>query len=1565
MNNLMLFLTPARLTLATTAILATIAILLSDRVVPVEAENFVVNTVNSVSGDRIAFRSLRHHNAGEIYTVRPDGTELTRLTDNTVWEGNPEFSADGQKIVFESDRTGNRDIFIMDADGTNVVNLTNSPTYEENPTLSGNGQEVAFVSTRDGNREIYVLNIASSAVRRITNNSVQDARPSFSPDGSRIVFDSEVPSLSNRFEIFAVNADGSNLTRLTDNDENDYDPQFSSDGSKVVYQRNVILPFVGGVPRLFVMNSDGSDQAHVGPDNIQSGAFSPDGTKIVFIQNLRVFIMNTNGTGIVQVTDGPSDTVPDWGGPGVDLVIKTDDVRLRPGDEFPAVVQVKSHRAVPVTITFDDPLLKERPVSDLEKDKILTLDPYELPEPFQLNPETPSRSFTVMAKVNEVGVTELVSSLSYEGGGQPGTATAVKRVNVSPFAVMVEVTPKQTVREVTEPEKKSERCQAIEITSPALNCIEIVTKVKNTSDKIIENVTIPGADDPLGLINETNRRILGEPLLEIEHDFPEEPVTLKPGAEATWIWRMDAFDAPAELEFVPTVFGVMSGREVSGHGRQTFKILDKVLLKWGMKPANGTSLVSGANIRTEGYLENVSAENGGEGKNLRVFVSSDTVGNAGGGFVAPADQTGRTPDNYHIFDLPFEGEGKRVSIKALFNTLRAKRPTDAKVLFDVKLWIVEDDGELTFAEDHELLDDEYVDEYSVLLGPEQIPVDGYKAECLKKYRPLVCSGFDGFFNDAIPGTVGLFKFGMRGVNYKAEWDARIMMIKTTAMRAAFETVLGEEAARNQLMQELYSEYTTLHQQKVFAGQVAGQLPMAFEQFSLETVDSLGRYIRAVDEGDMLEIEERTGKFLGANPDLLLEPFILMRSYLKLKGALTEMAEGTADNVYAAAEQASKRRMDASLDERIAAAKAQPGDPDLSKALLPGDTLTERLMIEIFGVDQDTVRRIQNIANEAGVVMAFRARSARASELLRTNLAWPKPQALKQKCVNRLDIDYLGYREDALGKIEIMEPPSGIRGKEGPELQAAIDEHMALLQSQRPELANAELRAEVRNRIETRAKEWTKYNPQLELYNPEAFTVKVDVNFEASFQWARDMIGDIGPKESRKIYRNDIGRRVDPATGEELRTWEIKMDGPNGGEPRWVTGDIDFLGILDINGNFINDDNKRIAIYKAMSEAQLMEHGESMSARLENARQEYLECCIFGSGEGMLTVGPWGQPRVGFFVDNRSVMNEKNAAFRKVRGTEPALGPAGEIIYENGSPRQIVTRMEDPSGEFPLINGMPTLRHVDEALVRRFAPTLWETVWENYFQDKIKMFFPDYLKKFLEDQNETPVLHSSSGTGGPVYTRGGPVVRLEPYSLIELQSSTQLQAWTQARGWVNATPSEVIAAGQVGIIDFAPYSVLRGSPRSGSTELVIDSLERMGAMGDFFHEGDWIVLDPGGPNQETALIVGMNPLTLATPLQLDHQVGEMVAWIAAPAQEAEVSGRVLLPFGRGMKNAQVTISDEFGNSVTKATNTFGYFGFKVMAGRRYMIDVKAKGYQFAPLPLKVGGDISGLEIVPIE
>ncbi|HVL39948.1 MAG TPA: hypothetical protein VM328_11215 [Fimbriimonadaceae bacterium] len=101
----------------------------------------------SPDGTRVVYTKLTG-TFGEIYTRNVDGTgTATRLTNNTFEDWMPQYSKDGQRIVFSSDRNGtNFDIYTMTTAGGGVVNVTNTGSADEyGPSYSADSTQISFV----------------------------------------------------------------------------------------------------------------------------------------------------------------------------------------------------------------------------------------------------------------------------------------------------------------------------------------------------------------------------------------------------------------------------------------------------------------------------------------------------------------------------------------------------------------------------------------------------------------------------------------------------------------------------------------------------------------------------------------------------------------------------------------------------------------------------------------------------------------------------------------------------------------------------------------------------------------------------------------------------------------------------------------------------------------------------------------------------------------------------------------------------------------------------------------------------------------------------------------------------------------------------------------------------------------------------------------------------------------------------------------------------------------------------------------------------------------------------
>ena len=160
----------------------------------------LLDGVGQVLHSVIAFSSRRDGNY-EIYTMKLDGSGLTRLTDNLRVDAEPDRSPDGRRIVFVSTPDGviedgvllHAGLYVMNADGSGVTRIYFDETFHDvwptGPRWSPDGSRIVFTSGRYLQQNtLYTVKPDGTGLSALTPALSTHAHPDWSPDGTRIAF---------------------------------------------------------------------------------------------------------------------------------------------------------------------------------------------------------------------------------------------------------------------------------------------------------------------------------------------------------------------------------------------------------------------------------------------------------------------------------------------------------------------------------------------------------------------------------------------------------------------------------------------------------------------------------------------------------------------------------------------------------------------------------------------------------------------------------------------------------------------------------------------------------------------------------------------------------------------------------------------------------------------------------------------------------------------------------------------------------------------------------------------------------------------------------------------------------------------------------------------------------------------------------------------------------------------------------------------------------------------------------------------------------------------------------
>ena len=231
----------------------------------------------------------------------------------------------GTRIVFVSDRTGSKEIWVMNWDGTAQRQLTKYGSISSFPSASPDGRIVAFTTYASGLPMIQLFSIDTGRKLPFYNQRASmNSFVTFTPDSKRVIFSST--AAGGAAQLYVANVDGSELHRITDSGaievEAKINPKTGTDLVDVSGR--------SGMPQIYHMSLEGADvqRLSAGTGEATNPAWSPDGAHISFAWtkgfepgNYNIFVMDVSSRQTTQLTanEGRNEN-PTWAPDGAHIV---------------------------------------------------------------------------------------------------------------------------------------------------------------------------------------------------------------------------------------------------------------------------------------------------------------------------------------------------------------------------------------------------------------------------------------------------------------------------------------------------------------------------------------------------------------------------------------------------------------------------------------------------------------------------------------------------------------------------------------------------------------------------------------------------------------------------------------------------------------------------------------------------------------------------------------------------------------------------------------------------------------------------------------------------------------------------------------------------------------------------------------------------------------------------------------------------------------------------------------------------------------------------------------------
>jgi TolB protein len=283
----------------------------------------------SPDGNQIAMHSFPYgrEESGEILIFDIASNQLKRFVDLEPTFAPVAWSPDGEYIAFTSTKNGSKDIYAIVLDDQSLIQLTNHPADDYSPNWSPDGNRIVYGCKRDGHGEICVTSIVPDEsfkvflpdLPTVFLRSLPDTYPgNLSITSEQIVFagfvyeESTPPYSYPNLEVFITDLTGEDPRRLTYHPAIDTSPSLSPDDQWIAFSSNREgdqAPYSIEAPSsLYIMDSKGDQVRKLTEMDGTDLAWSWDGNWIAFtypsFPAVDIYIIRPDGSDLRMLTDG-------------------------------------------------------------------------------------------------------------------------------------------------------------------------------------------------------------------------------------------------------------------------------------------------------------------------------------------------------------------------------------------------------------------------------------------------------------------------------------------------------------------------------------------------------------------------------------------------------------------------------------------------------------------------------------------------------------------------------------------------------------------------------------------------------------------------------------------------------------------------------------------------------------------------------------------------------------------------------------------------------------------------------------------------------------------------------------------------------------------------------------------------------------------------------------------------------------------------------------------------------------------------------------------------------------